>query len=122
MSLQKLDEKFLRLPSRVEAKREHREDAFDFPSPDIQSLRAKSDSLISMERVVAGYPVARGGAANPVVADDGADGDTNVVLSDLTCQIGLRSRIALVGANGAGKSTLLKLILGELTPLSGAVR
>jgi len=121
MSLQKLDEKFLRLPSRVEAKREHREDAFDFPSPDIQSLRAKSDSLISMERVVAGYPVARGGAANPVVADGGADGDTNVVLSDLTCQIGLRSRIALVGANGAGKSTLLKLILGELTPLSGAV-
>lgn len=114
----------------MEAKREHREDAFDFPSPDTQSLRAKSDSLLSMERVVAGYPAARGAdhdaataaATATAAAADGAGGDTNVVLSDLTCQIGLRSRIALVGANGAGKSTLLKLVLGELAPLSGAVR
>ena len=29
---------------------------------------------------------------------------------------------ALIGPNGAGKSTLLKLLLGELSPSSGAVR
>jgi ATP-binding cassette subfamily F protein 3 len=31
-------------------------------------------------------------------------------------------RVGLVGANGAGKSVLFKLILGELTPYSGAIR
>lgn len=32
------------------------------------------------------------------------------------------SRIALVGANGQGKSTLVKLMLGELSPVSGSVQ
>jgi zinc transport system ATP-binding protein len=30
--------------------------------------------------------------------------------------------VAIIGANGAGKSTLLRLILGELSPLTGSVR
>ncbi|MDR1206372.1 MAG: ABC transporter ATP-binding protein [Peptococcaceae bacterium] len=30
--------------------------------------------------------------------------------------------VAVIGSNGAGKSTLLRLILGELTPLTGSVR
>lgn len=30
--------------------------------------------------------------------------------------------VAVIGSNGAGKSTLMRLILGELTPSSGAVR
>ena len=38
-------------------------------------------------------------------------------------QVGLDSdsRVALVGPNGAGKSTLLKLMIGELSPVEGAV-
>lgn len=32
------------------------------------------------------------------------------------------TRIALVGANGIGKTTFLKLILKELTPLSGKIK
>jgi energy-coupling factor transporter ATP-binding protein EcfA2 len=35
-------------------------------------------------------------------------------------QISLRSRVSLVGPNGCGKSTLLKLLMGELSPLTGA--
>ena len=31
-------------------------------------------------------------------------------------------RVALVGPNGEGKSTLVKTLVGELTPLAGAVQ
>lgn len=35
--------------------------------------------------------------------------------------LNIDSRIAIVGKNGIGKSTLLKLIVGELTPISGNI-
>ncbi|KAF8167879.1 ATP-dependent transporter [Crassisporium funariophilum] len=44
-----------------------------------------------------------------------------IILKDVYFDIGLDSRIAMVGANGAGKSTVIKLLTGELNPLSGHV-
>ncbi|KZT42849.1 hypothetical protein SISSUDRAFT_1041115 [Sistotremastrum suecicum HHB10207 ss-3] len=44
-----------------------------------------------------------------------------LILQNATIDIGLDSRIAVVGANGAGKSTLIKLLTGELSPKSGTV-
>ncbi|THH17198.1 hypothetical protein EW146_g3568 [Bondarzewia mesenterica] len=41
------------------------------------------------------------------------------ILNKINIDVGLDSRIAIVGANGAGKSTLIKLLTGELHPLSG---
>ncbi|CAE7713645.1 YEF3 [Symbiodinium sp. KB8] len=38
---------------------------------------------------------------------------------DISCKIGLTSRIGIVGANGAGKSTLLNVLCGELLPVPG---
>jgi len=43
------------------------------------------------------------------------------LLKGTNIDVGLDSRIAIVGANGAGKSTLVKLLTGELKPVSGHV-
>ncbi|ETW78354.1 ABC transporter [Heterobasidion irregulare TC 32-1] len=42
-----------------------------------------------------------------------------IILEKINIDVGLDSRIAIVGSNGAGKSTLIKLLTGELKPLSG---
>ncbi|KAI5989768.1 P-loop containing nucleoside triphosphate hydrolase protein [Pisolithus albus] len=42
-----------------------------------------------------------------------------LILKNVNFDVGLDSRIAIVGANGAGKSTLIKLLTSELKPLSG---
>ncbi|EJD04492.1 uncharacterized protein FOMMEDRAFT_122300 [Fomitiporia mediterranea MF3/22] len=41
------------------------------------------------------------------------------ILKNIDIDVGLDSRIAVVGANGAGKSTLIKLLTGELHPQGG---
>ncbi|SHJ10720.1 ATPase components of ABC transporters with duplicated ATPase domains [Tessaracoccus bendigoensis DSM 12906] len=63
-------------------------------------------------------------AHSPAVTIDGASfhlPDGTVILSDVhaTFPAGLTG---LIGPNGSGKTTLLRLIAGELTPTSGAVR
>ncbi|CEQ40796.1 SPOSA6832_02450 [Sporobolomyces salmonicolor] len=42
-----------------------------------------------------------------------------LLLKGVNIDVGLDSRIGLIGANGAGKSTMLKLLIGELTPTTG---
>ncbi|MED1788983.1 ABC-F type ribosomal protection protein [Brevibacillus laterosporus] len=56
-------------------------------------------------------------AANSLSKSFGA----NMVLTDITCEVGRLSRIGIVGPNGAGKSTLCTLLLGLDTPDSGTV-
>ena len=43
------------------------------------------------------------------------------VLRDISFQIQDGESVGLIGANGAGKSTLMKLLLGLLSPTSGAI-
>jgi tungstate transport system ATP-binding protein len=43
-------------------------------------------------------------------------------LSDVSLQIHLGERVALVGANGCGKSTLLRVLHGLIAPTSGQVQ
>lgn len=44
------------------------------------------------------------------------------IVTDFSISIFRGDKIALVGPNGVGKSTLLRLLLGELSPQSGAVQ
>ncbi len=43
------------------------------------------------------------------------------VVSNVTLQCSLNSRVGVVGPNGAGKSTVIKLLTGELEPQDGVV-
>lgn len=40
-------------------------------------------------------------------------------LYDITLQVSLSSRVAVLGPNGSGKSTLVKLLVGETEPNLG---
>src|SRR5262245_57513148 len=43
------------------------------------------------------------------------------LLDGVSCQIGERERIALVGRNGSGKTTFMRMLAGELEPDSGQI-
>lgn len=45
-----------------------------------------------------------------------------ILFKDLNLDIYRGEKVALIGANGIGKSTLFKIIMNELTPLSGDIR
>ncbi|AET38419.1 putative AAA family ATPase GCN20 Ecym_2714 [Eremothecium cymbalariae DBVPG len=47
--------------------------------------------------------------------------EDQLLLKDVSLDVQMDSRIALVGANGCGKTTLLKIMMEQLTPLSGFV-
>lgn len=78
---------------------------FKFPPPGILSgVKSNTRSIIRMTGCSYTYP----GASKPS-------------LSDVSCQLTLSSRVAIIGANGAGKSTMIKLLTGETIPQTGKV-
>lgn len=78
---------------------------FKFPPPGILSgVKSNTRSIIRMTGCRYTYP----GASKPS-------------LQDVSCQLTLSSRVAIIGANGAGKSTLIKLLTGETIPQQGKV-
>ncbi|MBI2353765.1 MAG: ATP-binding cassette domain-containing protein [Deltaproteobacteria bacterium] len=48
--------------------------------------------------------------------------DGRPVIKDFTATIIRGDRVGIIGPNGSGKTTLLRLLLGELTPQSGAIK
>lgn len=49
------------------------------------------------------------------------DDSPNPVIQDISFDIGPSDKVALIGANGRGKTTLIRLLLNEITPLSGKI-
>ncbi|KAF9533634.1 elongation factor 3 [Crepidotus variabilis] len=76
---------------------------FKLPDPPLlEGVKTKEKSLIKMRKVGFQYPTA------PVQQ-----------LFDITLQVSLSSRVAILGPNGSGKSTLVKLLTGEMESNKG---
>ena len=76
---------------------------FIFPDPPLlEGVKTKEKSLLKMRKVGFQYP-------------------TQAVqqLHDITLQVSLSSRVAILGPNGSGKSTLVKLLIGDLEANKG---
>ncbi|KAJ7789481.1 P-loop containing nucleoside triphosphate hydrolase protein [Mycena olivaceomarginata] len=76
------------------------EETEQFKFPETEKI---SPPLLQMNEVIFGYTPEK------------------IILKGVNIDVGLDSRIAIVGANGAGKSTLIKILTGELNPMSGHV-
>ena len=78
---------------------------FKFPPPGILTgVKSNTRSIMRMTGITYTYP-----------------GSVKPSLYDVTCQLSLSSRVAIIGANGAGKSTLIKILTGEVIPQIGKV-
>ncbi|KAF5324672.1 hypothetical protein D9611_004099 [Ephemerocybe angulata] len=76
---------------------------FKLPDPPLlDGVKTKEKSLIKLRKVGFQYPTA------PVQQ-----------LYDVTLQVSLSSRVAVLGPNGSGKSTLVKLLIGDTEPNKG---
>ncbi|TFY58615.1 hypothetical protein EVG20_g8077 [Dentipellis fragilis] len=76
---------------------------FKLPDPPLlEGVKTKEKSLLKMRKVGFQYPT------QPVQQ-----------LFDITLQVSLSSRVAVLGPNGSGKSTLVKLLTGEMEPNKG---
>ncbi|RLV91230.1 Protein GCN20 [Spathaspora sp. JA1] len=71
---------------------------FKFPEPD-----KLSPPILQMQDVTFGYDVQK------------------LLINDVNLDVQMDSRIAFVGGNGTGKTTLLKLLMEQLTPVSGFI-
>merc|ERR1711990_351945 len=74
--------------------------AFSFPYPGmLEGVTSKTKALIKLTDVSFKYP----------------SREVNT-LNNVSVQVSMASRVAVIGVNGAGKSTLIKLMVGELEP------
>jgi len=74
--------------------------SFSFPEPGmLEGVTSRTKALIKMSDVSFKYPTR----------------EINT-LYNISVQVSMASRVAVIGVNGAGKSTMIKLMVGELEP------
>lgn len=79
--------------------------SFNFPEPGpLDGVKSLSKAVLKMKNCYFQYPTA-----------------PKPQLIDVSIQVSLASRVAVVGVNGAGKSTLIKLLVGELEANQGLI-
>src|SRR5258707_7972633 len=97
-------QKLLNRMERVERPQDFAEMHFEF-----SSVIDSGQTVLSTQKLVAGYPARQQGEAPTLLAR----------VADLELLRG--DRVGLLGPNGAGKTTLLRIIIGEIASLSGSV-
>jgi elongation factor 3 len=76
---------------------------FKLPDPPLlEGVKTKEKSLLKMRKVGFQYPT-----------------QVNQQLFDITLQVSLSSRVAILGPNGSGKSTLVRLLIGDMEANKG---
>ncbi|KAJ3530309.1 hypothetical protein NM688_g7729 [Phlebia brevispora] len=76
---------------------------FKLPEPPfLDGVKTKEKALLKMRQVGFKYPT-----------------QTKQQLYDISLQVSLSSRVAILGPNGSGKSTLVKLLIGDTEPNCG---
>jgi elongation factor 3 len=79
--------------------------AFNFPDPGyLEGVKSLTKAVVKMKDCYFQYPTA-----------------PKPQLSNVSIQVSLASKVAIVGVNGAGKSTLVKLLVGEIEPNKGII-
>merc|ERR1719217_662355 len=77
--------------------------AFSFPEPGmLEGVTSRTKALMKMTDCSFCYPTR----------------EVNT-LNNISIQVSMASRVAVIGVNGAGKSTMIKMLIGELTPNEG---
>merc|ERR1719171_2877213 len=77
--------------------------AFSFPDPGmLEGVTSRTKALMKMTDCSFCYPTR----------------DINT-LNNISIQVSMASRVAVIGVNGAGKSTMIKMLIGEITPNEG---
>jgi elongation factor 3 len=77
--------------------------AFSFPDPGmLEGVTSKTKALMKMVDCSFKYP----------------SRDKNT-LDNISIQVSMASRVAVIGVNGAGKSTMIKMLIGEIEPNEG---
>jgi elongation factor 3 len=79
--------------------------SFQFPEPGpLEGVKSLTKAVLKMKNGYFQYPTA-----------------PKPQLVDVSIQVSMASRVAIVGVNGAGKSTLIKILVGELEPNQGII-
>merc|ERR1719240_2172992 len=77
--------------------------AFSFPDPGmLEGVTSRTKALMKMTDVSFKYPTRE-----------------KNTLNNISIQVSMASRVAVIGVNGAGKSTMIKMLIGELEPNEG---
>merc|ERR1712023_176211 len=77
--------------------------SFSFPDPGmLEGVTSKTKALMKMTDCSFKYPTR----------------EVNT-LNNISIQVSMASRVAVIGVNGAGKSTMIKMLIGELEPNDG---
>lgn len=99
----------------------------------VTPMTSSIDTELSLQNVSVSFPIYHGGSrslkksllfrgSGGHLATDASHRIMVEALRDISLQLNVGDRVALIGSNGAGKTTLLRVMAGIYEPIAGVVR